>query len=438
MKFRRGKRPQNGQNNNTSRFRAQLSGPRNRLRSIAANKANKVKRLREIKKQRGTGKLQNRKVLDKRMVTNDVMDARVKLLHKALVTPTKIVDARQKLSKQKDARQKIEERRLQSSHDGTQNAGTSRGFVDNGGRVKIDRRGILTVKSILHERSGLRHADFRGDRQYNENHQARHDSLLRRRSNNTYNSNLNTFRSDRPVEEPRPSRRNAIAPRRPVSSTRGMRRAPDRSGMRSARINEKPYARAVDNAYDDSMDWEEDTRYSPAPVHRRGVGNSMAGRDEYHESMPNLLDRLPRSQRGLSETLRSRLDSHQTALTKRARPSGHKIVVSNLEPSVTSEDIRELFADIGDLLESRVVRPGVAEVIYEHRADAIQAVEVYHNRQLDSRPMKCELVRNSSSNVNPIHLSGGNRRMPSRAADMYNSPYVTYDIDAVHTALFNK
>lgn len=31
------------------------------------------------------------------------------------------------------------------------------------------------------------------------------------------------------------------------------------------------------------------------------------------------------------------------------------------------------------------------------------------------------------------------RRMPSRGADMYKpSAYVTYDIDAVHTALFNK
>lgn len=50
--------------------------------------------------------------------------------------------------------------------------------------------------------------------------------------------------------------------------------------------------------------------------------------------------RVYRNHRGLSETLRSRLDSHQTAMAKRARPVGHKIVISNLEPSVTSEDIR--------------------------------------------------------------------------------------------------
>jgi RNA recognition motif-containing protein len=190
--------------------------------------------------------------------------------------------------------------------------------------------------------------------------------------------------------------------------------------------------------YEDSMEWDETNRYSPTPVMRRNAGNSMYNRDEFDED--DLLDRNSRNHRGLSETLRSRLDSHQVASAKRARPVGHKIVISNLEPSVTSEDIRELFADIGDLLESRVVRPGVAEVLYERRADAIQAVDVYHNRQLDGRPMKCDMVRNAGSNAGPMSIpQGTSRRMPSRGADMYKpSAYVTYDIDAVHTALFNK
>jgi hypothetical protein len=47
-----------------------------------------------------------------------------------------------------------------------------------------------------------------------------------------------------------------------------------------------------------------------------------------------------RNHNGLNETLRSRLDSRQIAMAMRSRPSGHKIVISNLEPSVTSEDIR--------------------------------------------------------------------------------------------------
>ncbi|XP_050520428.1 uncharacterized protein LOC126893921 [Daktulosphaira vitifoliae] len=434
MKFRKGKKPQNGQSY-TGRFRAQQSGPRNRLRTVAANKVAKVKRLKEIKKRGNGAKLNNRKSVSttKRLNTSNVMDARVKLLQKALVTPTKIVDARQKLTKQKDAREKIQERRLKSSHENDQNAGISRRFNNQGGRVKIDRRGILTVKSILDERSDVHRPNPR-NRQRTEVGQRQYSGAIRRSTNNTYNSNLNTFRSDRPIEELRAPRRDARTPRRPIPNTSGLRRPVDRS-TRSTRINEKPYSRPMAMDYDDSMEWEENSRYSPTPVLRRNIGNSMFSRDNYHEEM---LDSISRGQRGLSETLRSRLDSHQS-VTKRTRPSGHKIVISNLEPSVTSEDIRELFADIGDLLESRVVRPGVAEVIYERRADAIQAVDVYHNRQLDGRPMKCDMVRNAGSNANSISVSGSNRRMPSRAADMYKpSAYVTYDIDAVHTALFNK
>lgn len=48
-------------------------------------------------------------------VAMNVVDARVKLLQKALEKPTVMVDARQKLTKQKDAREKIQERRLHSS-----------------------------------------------------------------------------------------------------------------------------------------------------------------------------------------------------------------------------------------------------------------------------------------------------------------------------------
>lgn len=49
-----------------------------------------------------------------RVVIN-VVDARVKLLQKALEKPTVLVDARQKLTKLKDAREKIQERRLHST-----------------------------------------------------------------------------------------------------------------------------------------------------------------------------------------------------------------------------------------------------------------------------------------------------------------------------------
>lgn len=78
--------------------------------------------------------------------------------------------------------------------------------------------------------------------------------------------------------------------------------------------------------------------------------------------------------------------------------SGYRIVVSNLHTSVTQSDIKELFEDIGELYDSRIVRPGVAEVIYKSLNDAEKAVDTYHNRQLDGQPMKCLLVNPRASN----------------------------------------
>ncbi|XP_025413386.1 polymerase delta-interacting protein 3-like [Sipha flava] len=436
MKFIKGKPLQNG-GDRGGRTKVLQSGPHNRLRLAAANKAAKVKRLITAQRQYRYGTLNKRKMLTKntRVTINNVMDARIRLLQKALEKPTVMVDARQKLTKQKDARERIQERRLRSSsHDVTHSMGTSRGLSNNLGRVKIDRRGILTDKSIWDERDSSYHSSVRDQRPtVNQGH---FYGVEKRRSR-TFNSKLNIFRSDRPIEEIRPIRRDMRISRRPTSNAQSMRQ-PFEFSTRSSIINEKPYSRSMAMDYEDSMDWGETSRYSPTQVMRRNIGgNAMFNRDGYDF---DLLDRNLRNHRGLSETLRSRLDSRQTTMAKRSHPSGHKIVISNLEPSVTSEDIIELFSDVGKLLQSRVIRPGVAEVIYERRADAIQAVDKYHNRKLDGKPMKCDMVRNVGSNpAGPISLPGTSHRMSSCDIDMYKpSAYINYNIDTVHTTLFNK
>lgn len=75
---------------------------------------------------------------------------------------------------------------------------------------------------------------------------------------------------------------------------------------------------------------------------------------------------------------------------------GHRIIISNLHTSVTESDVRELFEDVGPLVTANLVRPGIAEVVYKNLGDAEEAVETYHNRQLDGQPMKCMLVRSSA------------------------------------------
>ena len=42
-------------------------------------------------------------------------------------------------------------------------------------------------------------------------------------------------------------------------------------------------------------------------------------------------------------------------------------------------------------MKAALQRPGMAEVIYVHREDALRAVDVYNNRQLDGLPMHCNI-----------------------------------------------
>lgn len=117
--------------------------------------------------------------------------------------------------------------------------------------------------------------------------------------------------------------------------------------------------------------------------------------------------------------------------------SGYRIVVSNLHTSVTQGDIKELFEDLGELYDSRLVRPGIAEVVYKNQKDAEKAVETYHNRQLDGQPMKCLLVnpRSSSKPTAPaikIMSSSSSSRVPPGKTPL------EIDIDALHKVLFRR
>ncbi|KAK4602391.1 hypothetical protein RGQ29_011441 [Quercus rubra] len=100
---------------------------------------------------------------------------------------------------------------------------------------------------------------------------------------------------------------------------------------------------------------------------------------------------------------------------------GTKLYVSNLDSGVTNEDIRELFAEIGDLKRYAVHydkngrQSGSAEVVYTRRSDAFAALKRYNNVLLDGRPMRIEIVgANSdvpvSARVNVTGVNGRRKR----------------------------
>ncbi|XP_044271195.1 polymerase delta-interacting protein 3-like isoform X2 [Tribolium madens] len=128
--------------------------------------------------------------------------------------------------------------------------------------------------------------------------------------------------------------------------------------------------------------------------------------------------------------------------TKVVVPAGHRIVVSNLQPTVTQDDVKELFEDIGQLLAARLVRPGVAEVIYKNLKDAQKAVDTYHNRQLDGQPMKCLLVNKRPLN-NPT--APALTKMESQGllntievSSSSNSNKLVPDLSTIHKVLFQR
>ncbi|KAJ7992635.1 hypothetical protein DPEC_G00280720 [Dallia pectoralis] len=70
---------------------------------------------------------------------------------------------------------------------------------------------------------------------------------------------------------------------------------------------------------------------------------------------------------------------------------GTKITVNNLHSRVTEEDIVELFCVCGALKRARMLKVGVAEVVFVKKDDAVSAYRKYNNRCLDGQPMKCNL-----------------------------------------------
>ena len=159
---------------------------------------------------------------------------------------------------------------------------------------------------------------------------------------------------------------------------------------------------------------------------------------------------IPAEETHLSYEMRSRLEGSHSApksmgifanptkplasgSSSQTGSKGFRVMVTNLHSSVTVWDIQELFGDIGGLISAEIVKPGVAEVVYKTVKDAEDAVEVYHNRQLDGLPMKCHLITPPPvPAVTKIHHSGLSSGSSSRKAPL------ELDLDTLHSALFTK
>ncbi|GJN31067.1 hypothetical protein PR202_gb19422 [Eleusine coracana subsp. coracana] len=104
--------------------------------------------------------------------------------------------------------------------------------------------------------------------------------------------------------------------------------------------------------------------------------------------------------------------------------TGTKLYISNLDFGVSTEDIKELFSELGDLKRYSINydrsgrSKGTAEVVFARRADAVAAVKKYNNVQLDGKPMKIEIVGTNTPTAAaaPPVTNGGLARNAARSA----------------------
>jgi THO complex subunit 4 len=86
-------------------------------------------------------------------------------------------------------------------------------------------------------------------------------------------------------------------------------------------------------------------------------------------------------------------------------PATCRIAVSNLNETVSQEDIKELFGDVGPLVNAKLHKDssgrslGRAEVVFVRMADALEAIKRYNGIPLDEMPLRITLATDRSTSA---------------------------------------
>ncbi|XP_011311937.1 uncharacterized protein [Fopius arisanus] len=358
--------------------------------------------------------------------TKPIADARFKIIQK---NREKLTDARDKLAqiaKQSDARLKLE--KLRATHKTLAMMPTISRKTGRNGKISLSTNRnpplIPSYDSQLPYNPPPRVVGYRGslgESSYidqKDNYIV--DASLRRTVSNEYAPGL-------PPPPPVFGIKPSVGYSWPKSSQRSttIRKAEVARPREYKIIPRIPMGQKIDSHRDD-WSFGGKTRTILAEEHEEKYFDARSHRDV---GVKSRLEGSGTKSRTLGVLVRAKSSSSGVS----GQPTGYRIVVSNLQANVTQEDIKELFEDVGELLVSRLVRPGTAEVIYKTLKDATKAVETYHNRQLDGHPMKCLLVNPRPKN-NPTAPAVRSLTESRRTA---SSSYVQPSLGAVHRALFD-
>ncbi|VAI06806.1 unnamed protein product [Triticum turgidum subsp. durum] len=104
--------------------------------------------------------------------------------------------------------------------------------------------------------------------------------------------------------------------------------------------------------------------------------------------------------------------------------TGTKLLITNLDFGVSTEDLKELFSELGDVKRCLIHydrsgrSKGTAEVIFARRGDAVAALRKYNNVQLDGKPMKIEILGTNTPTA-PAALPTNNGTYARNVAKRY-------------------
>jgi RNA recognition motif-containing protein len=105
------------------------------------------------------------------------------------------------------------------------------------------------------------------------------------------------------------------------------------------------------------------------------------------------------------------------------------ILITNLQSSVTEDDVIELFSEIGHINEIKTLSRGCFQVIYSKEEEAEQAVSKYHNRLLDGQLMYVSLQQPTSYTTKSSK--------PTNESSKTKSNQISIDPSFIRQALFN-
>ncbi|CAF0804758.1 unnamed protein product [Rotaria sordida] len=185
---------------------------------------------------------------------------------------------------------------------------------------------------------------------------------------------------------------------------------------------------------------EYDDHYEP-PIKRNSSRNTTI--DKEQQALSTVLkNSSKRTSTNASDNIRTKRNS-----SIQSNSDARTVLVTNLQSSVTEDDVVELFSEVGHINEIITLSRGCVQVTYSKREYAEEAVAKYHNRLLDGQLIYVSLQQTSSHSTKSSKNSSLSRYSKDNSSSQSindneylksNSNKIIIDPTFMRQALFNS